>query len=477
VSVRDTRFTSPIDELVTIFCPLTAQPPINAAVRIAKLICRIIRFLAFVKSFPQRILPHFRPSLKQHDLPWPHSSTHYRPITIAHVTNDYQKALQPSNLRVWFIHDWITGYRGGEKVLQELITLFPNSRIATLLHIRDTTTEEIDERVMQVSFLQKLPNLEKGYRNYLPLFPKAVRSLKLDNDCDLIISSSHAVAKGIRVPRRPDGTRIPHICYCHSPMRYIWDMEDHYVSRFSVKSAALNLVKPYLRRFDKKNEQVDAFVANSNTIVERIRRIYNREAVAVYPGADHHYYVLPKNPSKPREDFYLIVSALVPYKRVDIAVKAFTEMTDKRLVVIGKGPEMERLKTLAAGAKNIDLLGYQPDDLARDHYQRTRGFLFPGLEDFGMTPVEAQMCGAPVVAYAAGGATETVVDQKTGIFINEQTVPALKAGIEKLEAQTFDPHALRQLALRFTWDHFRAGIMNVVTNVLNTSTSASAVKE
>jgi glycosyltransferase involved in cell wall biosynthesis len=367
-------------------------------------------------------------------------------------------------LRVWFVHDWLTGWRGGEKVLFELVRMFPRSRIATLVHVPGTTHAELDRRVAQVSFLQKLPRVEKGWRNYLPLFPRAVRSLHLDAQCDLVISVSHAVAKGVRVPRRPDGSQIPHVCFCNTPMRYIWGLEDQYVSRWSWKAWALAVVKPYLRRFDKKNSEVTAFVSNSNTVAERIHRIYNREAVTVYPGADDLFYVLRDPPR--REDFYLVVSALVPYKRVDLAVQLFTQTPGKRLVVIGKGPELERLKTIAGNAKNIELLGWQSDQVARDHYQRCRAFLFPGLEDFGITPVEAQLCGAPVVAYRAGGATETVVEGKSGVFFNEQTVDGLRRGIEKLEATSFNEQQIRDLALRFTWEHFRQGMAKVVSDVV-----------
>jgi glycosyltransferase involved in cell wall biosynthesis len=377
-----------------------------------------------------------------------------------------------SQLRVWFVHDWLTGWRGGEKVLFELVRMFPKSRIATLVHVPGSTHADLDRRVQRVSFLQKMPGVKKGWRNYLPLFPRAVRSLQLDDQCDLVISVSHAVAKGIAVPRRPDGTQIPHVCFCNTPMRYIWGLEDQYVSKWNWKAFALKTVKPYLRRFDKKNAEVTAFVSNSDTVAERIKRIYNREAVTVYPGADDIFYVLGQPPK--RDDFYLVVSALVPYKRVDLAVQLFATTPDKRLVVIGKGPEMDRLKTLAGNAKNIELLGWQSDDVARDHYQRCRAFLFPGLEDFGITPVEAQLCGAPVIAYRAGGATETVVEGKSGVFFNEQTLEGLRTAIQRLEQSTFDENEIRQLALRFTWEHFRQGMAKVVADVLaNQPTSAS----
>ncbi len=220
-----------------------------------------------------------------------------------------------SQIRVWFVHDWLTGLRGGEKVLLELVRLFPNSRIATLLHVPGSTHPEIDARVARTSFLQNLPGISANYRNYLPLFPRAVRSLNLDGDCDLVMSVSHAVAKGVTIP----GGK-PHLCYCNTPMRYIWGMEDQYLARWSPKRLALAAVIPSLRKFDKQNDHVTQFIANSHTVAERIGRIYHREAVVIHPGIDENLYTLS---GKPREDFYLIVSALVPYKRIDLAVKAF----------------------------------------------------------------------------------------------------------------------------------------------------------
>ncbi len=373
-------------------------------------------------------------------------------------------SIAPNRLRVWFVHDWLTGFRGGEKVLLELVRLFPNSRIATLVHVPGTTDPELDARVARTSFLQRIPNIATGYRNYLPLFPRAVGSLKLDGDCDFVFSVSHAVAKGVGVPA---GKR--HVCYCNTPMRYIWGMEDQYLSRWSPKRLALAAVIPSLRRFDKRNEQVTEFIANSHTVAERIRRIYQRDAEVVHPGVDEAYFV----PSgRERGDFYLVVSALVPYKRVDLAVRAFVEMPSRQLIVIGGGPEEGRLRGLAKGAANIQFLGRQPDGVVLEHYQRAKGFLFPGEEDFGLTPVEAQACGTPVIAYRAGGATETVVatDERvrgTGVFFGEQTTGALAAAILQLEAlPAFDAETLRRNALRFTWGGFRVGIERCVARML-----------
>ncbi|MGN6366973.1 MAG: glycosyltransferase [Phycisphaerae bacterium] len=363
-----------------------------------------------------------------------------------------------SSLRVWFVHDWLTGLRGGEKVLLELVRLFPNSRIATLVHVPGSTDSEIDRRVARTSFLQKMPNIGATYRNYLPFFPRAVRGLELDGECDLVFSVSHAVAKGVAVPAAK-----PHICFCNTPMRYIWGMEDQYLPKWSPKRLALAAVIPALRAFDRRNEGVATFIANSRTVAERIQRIYHRDAAVVHPGIDEAYFTLA---TQPREDFYLIVSALVPYKRIDLAVRAFAG-TSRKLVIIGGGPDEAKLQRMAQGASNIRLLGRQPDDIVRGHYQRCRAFLFPGEEDFGLTPLEAQACGSPVIAYNAGGATETVIAERTGIFFDQQTVPSLQRALERFEKSAIlPPDQIRAHALRFTWSHFRRGILDIVETTL-----------
>ncbi len=340
-------------------------------------------------------------------------------------------------------------------MLLELVRLFPNSRIATLVHVPRSTDPEIDRRVVRTSFLQKIPNIAATYRNYLPFFPRAIRSLQLDADCDLVFSVSHAVAKGISIPRGK-----PHICFCNTPMRYIWGMEDHYLPKWSPKRLALAAVIPSLRKFDRQNDSVTQFIANSKTVAERIQRIYHRDSAVVHPGIDENFFTLP---DKPRENAYLIVSALVPYKRIDLAIRTFAVTPQRQLVIIGTGPDEQKLRELAEDKPNIQFLGRQPDEILRHHYQTARAFLFPGEEDFGLTPLEAQACGTPVLAYNAGGATETVIAGKTGLFFNEQTVPSLTATLEEFEqTQLADPQTIRQHALNFTWRHFHHGIQNIV---------------
>ena len=370
------------------------------------------------------------------------------------------QSLTPSNLRVWFVHDWLTGLRGGEIVLLELVRLFPNSRIATLLHVPGSTHPDLDSRVARTSFLQKMPNIAATYRNYLPFFPRAIRSLQLDADCDLVFSVSHAVAKGIATPKGK-----PHICFCNTPMRYIWGMEDHYLPRWSPKRLALAAVIPSLRKFDRQNDSVTQFIANSKTVAERIHRIYHRDSAVIHPGIDESFFTLS---DMPRENAYLIVSALVPYKRIDLAIRTFAASPQRKLVIIGTGPDDAKLRKLAEDKPNIQFLGRQPDDVLRRHYQSARAFLFPGEEDFGLTPLEAQACGTPVLAYNAGGATETVIAEKTGLFFNQQSIPSLQQTLDRFETSTLlSPAEIRTHALHFTWSPFHQGIRNVVLQTLN----------
>ena len=372
-----------------------------------------------------------------------------------------------SNLRVWLVHDWLTGWRGGEKILLELVRMFPHARIATLVHVPGSTHPELDARVAQTSFLQRLPGGRRHYRYYLPLFPRAVGSLKLDGACDLVLSVSHAVAKGV-VPPENGGGGVPHICYCNTPMRYIWGLEGQYLSRCSPKRWALQAATPALRRFDLDNRHVSLFVSNSQNIARRIQRCYQRDALVVYAGIDHDYFTPATE--KARAAFYLCAGALVGYKRIDLALRAFAS-SPRRLVIIGTGPEERRLRRVAGRAPNITFLGRQPDDVLRDHYQRCRAFVFPGEEDFGLTPVEAQACGTPVIAYGAGGVLESVLQDAahpTGVFFPEQTAASLGAAIERFEhtADAFQSADFRASALRFTWEGFREGIAQAIRQVL-----------
>src|SRR5690606_21256241 len=282
-------------------------------------------------------------------------------------------------MRVALVHDWLTGMRGGERVLEALIRLWPDAEIFTLLHLRGSVSPLIEERPIHTSFIDRLPGASKRYRNLLPLFPAAIERFDL-RGFDLVVSSSHCVAKGVR----PAGA--PHLCYCHTPMRYVWDLYDDYFGRGRAAlpvRMAMPPIAAWLRRWDRRTaSRVDTFVAHSAFIRERIRRCYGRDAVLVHPpvAAERLRH------ARPRQHFYLIVSALVPYKRIELAIAAFNRL-GRPLVIAGSGPELERLRRMAR--PNVRFTGWLPDDEIADLYERCRAFIFPGVEDFGITAVEA----------------------------------------------------------------------------------------
>ncbi|HKW94727.1 MAG TPA: glycosyltransferase [Methylomirabilota bacterium] len=354
--------------------------------------------------------------------------------------------------RVALVHDWLTGMRGGERCLEVFAELFPSADLYTLLHVPGSVAPVIERRRIVTSFIQRLPQAARRYRHYLPLFPAALRAFDL-RGYDLVLSSSHAVAKSVRVPA---GTR--HVCYCFTPMRYVWDLYDDYfgarggpVARFVMPPLAA-----WLRRWDRATAAgVHDFVAISRFVADRIRRTYGRDADVIYPPVDVSRFRADESPS----DFYLVVSALTPYKRVDLAVEACNRL-GRRLVVVGSGPEERRLRALAG--PTVEMLGWRDDAETARLYERCRALLFPPLEDFGITPLEAMAAGRPVIAYGRGGVCETVVPPgesapATGLFFERQTVDDLIGAIRRFEsgAQQFEPKALRQRAEGFDRPVFR----------------------
>lgn len=355
-------------------------------------------------------------------------------------------------MKIALVHDWLTGMRGGEKVLLELLRLFPSADVATLLWKRGSVSPEIEARVRQTSFLDRLPRGTNAYRYYLPLFPAAVRSLDL-SDYDLVISSSHAVAKGARVP-----TGAMHVSYVHTPMRYLWESSADYF-QFGRgrwwKRAALSAISPWLRRFDRQTASgVNFFIANSENVRRRIRRIYRADAKVIYPPVDTGFFAPAGEASA--GGYYLVASSLEPYKRIDLAVDAFCR-GPRRLVIAGKGTLERQLRARARSALGapIEFLGEVSDEKLRDLYRHCRALIFPGLEDFGMAPVEAQACGRPVVCYGAGGALESVIDGETGTHFFPQTSAALLEAVERLEKMPWDAARIRAHSLRFSRERFR----------------------
>lgn len=360
------------------------------------------------------------------------------------------------HLRVAVVHDWLTSMRGGEKVLEVFCELFPRATLYTLLHNRGTVSPAIERMKMKTSFVQYLPLKSSRYRNYLPLFPAAIESFDLSG-YDFVLSSSHCVAKGIISP--PNAL---HICYCHTPMRYVWDMYEEYFGRGRagwLTRSAMEIVAPRLRAWDvQSGNRVHSYIANSAHVAERIRRIYGRESGVIHPPVDTNLFSI----SKKDEGYYLIVSALVPYKRVDIAIEAFNK-SGERLVVVGTGPEMQKLKSLAR--PHIEFVGWQDDRSLARYYAGCRALIFPGVEDFGIVPLEAMASGKPVIAYAKGGALETVVEQgryPTGVFFHEQTPDALLNALAKAKKKKWSSTALRKHAERFDRRLFKQKILRYV---------------
>ena len=370
------------------------------------------------------------------------ATAHSRSLSLSERGDGPAPAAGP---RVALVHDWLTGMRGGERCLEVFCELFPEAPLYTLLHVPGSVSPVIEGRRIVTSFLQRLPGAATRYRHYLPLFPLAVRGLSLDG-YDLVISLSHCVAKAVRV--RPGAL---HLCYCFTPMRYVWDLEADYANNGGwLARVALPPMATALRRWDRRTDGVADFAAISRHIAERIRRVYGREAEVIHPPVDLARFRI----ADALDDYYLVVSALVPYKRVDLAVAAAGRL-GRRLLVVGQGPEEPRLRAMAG--PGVQFLGWRPDAEVAALYARCRAVLFPSVEDYGIVPLEAAAAGRPTIALARGGALETMVGlgagdgAPTAVFFAEQTVDALTAAIRTFEAAAhrFDPPALRARAAGF----------------------------
>lgn len=356
--------------------------------------------------------------------------------------------------RVALVHDWLTGMRGGEKVLEVLCELYPEATLFTLIHNRGSVSPLIERMHIRTSFLQSAPFRQERYRNYLPLFPLAIESFDF-RGFDLIISTSHAVAKGAK-----PAPGALHVCYCHTPMRYVWELFDDYFGpgRADVLTRlGMKFIAPRLREWDvRTSSRVHYFLANSENVARRIRNTYKREADVIHAPVDTSMFSL----SRRNEGFYLIVSALAPYKRVDLAIEVFNRL-GKRLVIVGKGPETAKLRALAG--RTIEFLGWQSDERLVRLYGSCRALVFPGIEDFGIVPLEAMASGKPVIAFRAGGALETVVDGATGIFFDTQTPEALEQALHVAETTRFNPSGIRRHAMRFDRARFKKKIWDYIS--------------
>jgi glycosyltransferase involved in cell wall biosynthesis len=382
--------------------------------------------------------------------------------------------------KVALVHDWLTGMRGGERCLEVFCELFPQADLYTLIHQRRSVADTIERMAIHTSMLQYIPHASRIYRHLLPILPFAIRQFRLSG-YDLILSSSHAVAKGV-------GRRgVPwHVCYCFTPMRYIWDQSPVYFprERFSFPAwLILQTLFRYLRAWDvKSSQEVDAFIAISEHIAGKIQTYYNRTASVIPPPVDCEFFTPERLPPPRDPPFYLIVSALVPYKRLDVAVTAFNRL-QLPLVIIGTGPERQRLERLAE--PHIRFLGWQLDEVVRDYYRRCQALIFPGEEDFGIVPLEAQACGTPVIALGKGGALETIIPldgavergtprlEPTGVFFDSPTVEALCEAVQLFQRQAaaFNPEVSRRNALRFDRCVFKERIRTFLTDMVGTTTA------
>jgi glycosyltransferase involved in cell wall biosynthesis len=395
-------------------------------------------------------------SVRQYAAPSP---AHGVPYADALSAGD--RTREDARLKVAIVHDWLVVHGGAERVLAQMIDCFPQADIFSLVDFLEDRSC-LRGRPVRTSFIQKLPRAKTKYRAYLPLFPLAIEQFDLSG-YDIILSSSYAVAKGVL-----NGPDQLHVSYVHSPVRYAWDLQHQYLNEaglaHGVKSALARTLLHYIRNWDARSANgVDLIAANSRFVARRIRKVYRRDSTVIYPPVDVDHLIL----GTAKEDFYLTASRMVPYKRIDLIVDAFSRMPERKLVVIGDGPEMAKIRALAG--PNVTLLGYQAFDVLHDHLRRAKAFVFAAEEDFGISPVEAQACGTPVIAYGKGGALESVRGlasaHPTGLFFDAQTPDALIDAIVRFEgmpAGAFDPLACRANAQRFSAERFRAAFSRLV---------------
>ncbi|MBW5985917.1 glycosyltransferase family 4 protein [Klebsiella grimontii] len=366
------------------------------------------------------------------------------------------------DLSIGIVADWFVTYAGSEKIVAEFIELFPDSELYSVVDFLSKENKlHFKNKEITTTFIQNLPFAKKKYQTYLPLMPFAIEQLDVSKH-DIILSSSHAVAKGILT-----GPDQLHISYVHSPIRYAWDLQHQYLREAGLsRGLKATLARWFLhkiRLWDCRTANgVDHFIANSEFIARRIKKVYGREADVIYPAVDVERFALQTN----KQDYYMTASRMVPYKRMDLIVEAFSHMPTRKLVVIGDGPEMNKIKSKATS--NIEILGYQPNDVMQKYMSEAKAFVFAAEEDFGITPVEAQACGTPVIAYGKGGALETIIpigkDHPTGLFFYKQDVQSLVEAISKFESSSdfILPENCRENALKFSVERFRTEIKHYV---------------
>ncbi len=356
-------------------------------------------------------------------------------------------------MKIAIVHDWLTNMGGAENLIINFHEMYPEAPIYTSIYNPDNLDDRLKNIDVRTSFLQKKNKKITNHKKYYPFMPMAFESMDL-NEYDIILSSSTCCAKGI-IPR-PDAI---HICYCNTPMRYAWEKRDEYVKNSGkFKKKLIGILTHYMRIWDvTSSSRVDYFIANSTAVQERIKKYYRRDSVVINPAVRCNLFDI----SDTDGDYYLIVSRLVPYKRLDLAVQACKEL-GRKLIIAGEGTEKEKLQEMASGCSNIKFLGRLSDEEVKKYMSECKALLFPGEEDFGITPVEAMACGRPVVAYGRGGTLDTVIDGKTGVLFKEQTVEDVKNAMLKLECTEFDKQTLRKHALKFDEAEFKRKIKQFI---------------
>lgn len=359
------------------------------------------------------------------------------------------------NKKTALVHYWLTGMRGGEKVVESICGLFPDIDIYTLVYDSKKISESIKKHKIFTSFIQKFPFSKKKYQNYLPFMPAAIEQFDL-SDYDIVISSESGIAKGVLT--KPETC---HFCYCHTPMRYLWNMYFDYIKNEKIRSLKKKMIEiffNYLRIWDLATaSRVDYFISNSKNVKRRILKYYRCDSEVIYPPVDVENMVF----NTKKEDYYLVVSQLVSYKRVDLAVDAFNRLK-KELIIIGEGQEYRRLKKIANS--NIKFLGWESPENLKQYYANAKAFIFPGEEDFGITPVEAQASGTPVIGFGRGGLLETVIEGKTGLFFHKQDFKELINAIENFESNSrkFNGYEIRDNSLKFSKKRFEDELLRFI---------------
>ena len=403
----------------------------------------------------------------------------YSDVSLINVPEAVEPTLQPlqgggnvlpKHLSTAIVHDWLPVYAGAERVLEQMINVMPQSEIYSLIDfLPDDQRAFLQGKSVNTSFIQRLPFARSKYRNYLPFVPFATEQFNL-TEYDVVVSSSYVAAKGVLTTADQ-----MHVSYVHSPVRYAWDLHFQYLKEGGLekglKGLLAKIILHYMRIYDVScSNRVDAYIANSRTVARRIWKTYRRRAEVVYPPVDTDAFSLCED----KEDFYVTASRLVPYKKIDLVVEAFAEMPDKKLVVIGDGPDYDKIA--AKATPNVEMLGYQPFDELKRYMRHAKAFVFAAEEDFGIVPVEAQACGTPCVAFGKGGATETILPGETGIFFFEQTTASLKEAVQTLE-NTYSKlsHArIRENALRFSVACFQEKFEDAVARAYSEFSSADS---